>query len=202
MIRQVAGIVGDMRLFTIGFAVILAMTVSLSCGESDSASNDKPRDIPADAPSSDKPIADSGIKWRNWDDGMMEVVGTPKFAIVYFDTIDCAPCMWMEDSLWSNPEIIERIEKEFVPIKVQSHRDKQMTYQGREFTESELRKIFFLPGYPMTLFLSGAKNEFVGGQPSIIRPQRMQHLMTYITSGAYKAVEFDEYLRDMGLSVE
>lgn len=128
---------------------------------------------------------------------MRLVVGTSKFAIIYFDTSDCAPCIWMEDSLFSNPEVIEAVNRDFVPIKVQSARSDSLHYQGRTFTESHLRKIFKLPGYPMVLFLEGERNQIVGGQPSIIYPDRFLNYMRYHTSKAYRVVTFEEYLENL-----
>ena len=136
------------------------------------------------------------IHWFDYDEGMRKVVGTTKFAIIYFDTSDCIPCMWMQDSLFSNPEVIAAINKNFVPIKVQTARSDTLHYQGHAFTESHLRKIFALPGYPMVLFLEGERNQMVGGQPGIIRPERFLNYMRYHTSRAYKVVTFDDYLEN------
>ncbi len=139
------------------------------------------------------------IKWYDYDEGMRLVVGTSKFAIIYFDTSDCAPCMWMEDSLFSKPKVIEAVNRDFVPIKVQSARSDSLHYQGRTFTESHLRKIFKLPGYPMVLFLEGERNQIIGGQPSIIYPDRFLNYMRYHTSRAYRVVTFEEYLENLDL---
>jgi len=188
----------------LAITAITAFALLCSCGGSDdSASNEtKTSNHTANTPSTTQSSDSDGIQWRDWDEGMQEVVGTQKFAIVYFDTTDCAPCMWMEDSLWSDPGIIAAVKKDFVPIKVRTHRNKIISYQGQEFTESHLSKIFLLPGYPMTLFLSGEKNEFIGGQPSIIHPRRMHYLMEYTTSKAYEDFTFDEYLQDLGVSLD
>jgi thioredoxin-related protein len=138
-----------------------------------------------------------GIEWLDYDEGMRLVVGSSKFAVIYFDTSDCAPCLWMEDSLFSNPEVIAAIRRDFVPIKVRSARADTVHYQGRTFTESHLRKVFALPGYPMVLFLEGERNQITGGQPSIIRPERFLQYLRYHTSNAYKVVSFDEYLANL-----
>ena len=124
---------------------------------------------------------------------MRLLVGSAKFGIIYFDTTDCAPCQWMEDSLFSNPNIIEAIKKDFIAIKIQTARNDTVHYQGRAFTESYMRKLYLLPGYPMTMFLEGRRNQMIGGQAGRIQPEHMLQLMSYFTSNAYKAVDFDEY---------
>lgn len=137
------------------------------------------------------------IVWLDYDEGMRKVVGTTRFAIIYFDTADCAPCMWMEDSLFSNPEVIAAVNEDFVPIKVQTARSDTVHYQGYPFTESHLRKLFGLAGYPTVLFLEGERNQMVGGQAGIIRPERFLLYLRYHTSKAYGVVTFEEFLNDL-----
>jgi len=99
-----------------------------SCGGgSDSPETGNPNDTPGTSSqeASSQVTTDASsdrIKWYDYDEGMRLVVGTSKFAIIYFDTSDCAPCMWMEDSLFSNPEVVEAVNRDFVPIKVQAAR--------------------------------------------------------------------------------
>ena len=143
-------------------------------------------------------IPGQGIEWLDYDEGMRLVVGTSRFAVLYFDTSDCAPCMWMDDSLFSNPEVIAAIRKDFVPIRIQSARADTLHYQGMAFTGAQLRKIFMLPGYPMVLFVEGERNQIIGGQASIIRPRRFLDYMRYHTSRAYKTVTFEEFLDNPG----
>ena len=181
---------------------LFSLLLIWSCGGSDDPktgnAGDTPRTSSQEASSQGTTDASSErIKWYDYDEGMRLVVGTSKFAIIYFDTSDCAPCMWMEDSLFSNPEIIEAVKKDFVPIKVQTARSDSLHYQGQTFTESHLRKIFKLPGYPMVLFLEGERNQIVGGQPSIIYPDRFLDYMRYHTSKAYRVATFEEYLENL-----
>gem|GEM_PF-2744953 len=184
---------------------LFPLLLVLSCGGgSDSPetgnADDTPRTSSQEASSQvTTEVSSDKIKWYDYDEGMSLVVGTSKFAIIYFDTSDCAPCKWMEDSLFSNPEVIEAVNRDFVAIKVQSARSDSLHYQGRTFTESHLRKIFKLPGYPMVLFLEGEKNQIIGGQPSIIYPDRFLNYMRYHTSRAYRVVTFEEYLENLEL---
>lgn len=155
---------------------------------SSSASNHPPKLKIGDSQPSDQ------IRWYDYDEGIRKLTGTPKFGILYFDTADCAPCQWMQDSLFSNPDIIKAINKDFIAIKVQTARNDTLHYQGMAFTESYLRKIFALAGYPTTIFIEGSTNQMVGGMPSIIYPDRMLDMMGYMTSNAYKSMEFKEYV--------
>lgn len=137
------------------------------------------------------------IDWLDWDEGMFELIGTPKFAIVYFDTSDCPPCNWMVDSLFSNPEIIAAIKKDFIPIKVQTARSDTVTFQGRKFAESHLRKLYMLEGYPFVLFIEAQAQQPTFGRPGRIQPEDMLQYMRYHTSKAYRVSSYEDYLKAM-----
>ena len=124
---------------------------------------------------------------------MRELVGTARYGVLYFDTVDCAPCVWM-DSLFKIPEIVEAVNKDFIAIKIQTDRNDTIHFQGMPFTESHLRKVFFLAGYPTTLFIEGRRNKIIGGQPGRIPPRKFLDYLAYMTSKAYDVVTFEEYI--------
>jgi len=184
--------------------VILGLLLTLySCGESSDTAETSEQLSETIAGNSEnrapklkigEPEVSDDIKWYDYDEGIEKLTGTTKYGILYFDTTDCGPCQWMEDSLFGNPEIIRAVNKDFVAIKVQAGRNDTLHYQGQAFSESYLRKIFLLSGYPTTIFIEGATNQMVGGQASIMYPDRMLNMMGYMTSKAYKSMDFDEYV--------
>ncbi len=133
------------------------------------------------------------IHWYDYDEGMRKLVGSSKYGVLYFDTTDCRPCIWM-DSLFKIPQIAEAVNKDFIAIKVQTARNDTVHYQGMPFTESHLRKVFFLAGYPTTLFIEGRRNRIIGGQPGKIPPMKFLDYLSYMTSKAYDVVTFEEYI--------
>lgn len=183
--------------------ILLLMITLCSCGESADTTekSEQTSQTAAENPENRAPklkIGDSEtrdyIKWYDYDEGIEKLTGTTRYGILYFDTTDCGPCQWMQDSLFSNPEVIRAINKDFIAIKVQAGRNDTLHYQGRAFTEANLRKIFLLAGYPTTIFIEGMTNQMVGGQASIMYPDRMLAMMGYMTSKAYKSMQFDEYM--------
>jgi thioredoxin-related protein len=185
---------------------VLLSLLATSCG----GSNETNRTVSKTDPASEKPVpqmSTSGqtganpnrITWHDYDEGMRILVGSAKYGIIYFDTTDCGPCMWLEDSLYSDPRIIEAMNKDFIAIKVQSARADTVHYQGRAFTESYLRKLFYLAGYPTTFFVEGRRNKYIFAQPSIIYPDRMLDYMGYLTSKAYLSTDLEDYLENKGV---
>jgi len=173
--------------------LLLIMLFVSACGPGDTAT-EKQEISQAVRPAS-QPESTSGIQWLDWDEGIEKLVGTTRFGLVYFDTTDCPPCYWMEDSTWSDPEVIAAIEKDFIPIRIRTARNRILHYQGRELTESHFRKIMPVVGYPFTMFIEGATNNMVGGKPSIIPPKDMLDLLGFLSSGAFQTFEYDEYLK-------
>jgi hypothetical protein len=101
----------------------------------------------------------------------------------------------MEDSLFSNPEVIAAISRDFIPIKVQTARADTVHFQGREFSESFLRKLYMLEGYPFVLFIEAQQQQPTFGRPGRIQPADMLSYMHYHTSKAYKVSTYEDYFK-------
>lgn len=173
---------------TLSIVIFAILAISLlSCGGNSDQS---------DSSQTEQGLPDK-IEWLDWDDGMFQLIGTPKFAMVYFDTSDCPPCHWMEDSLFSNPEIIAAIKKDFIPIKVQTARSDTVHFQGQKFAESHLRKLYMLEGYPFVLFIEAQAQQPTFGRPGRIQPEDMLQYMRYHTSKAYRVSTYEDYIRAM-----
>jgi thioredoxin-related protein len=176
--------------------LILLLAITLSCGGSSEDSSESRMGSPRDE---DLPKASAvnrnHIVWHDYDEGMMELVGSTKFGILYFDTTDCEPCNWM-DSVFNVPEVAEEINKYFIPIRIQTARNDTVHYQGMPFTESHMRKLFMLAGYPTTIFIEGRRNMMISARAGRIPSDDLLQYFGYLTSLAYKVVEYDEYLEN------
>jgi thioredoxin-related protein len=180
--------------FIIPYILIASVLAVLSCGGETESSGEKSPGTVEDLTQQEQMSTDRArIEWYDYDEGMRELIGTARYGVLYFDTLDCAPCVWM-DSLFKIPEIVDAVNKDFIAIKIQTARNDTIHYQGMPFTESHLRKLFFLAGYPTTLFIEGRRNKIIGGQPGRIPPRKFLDYLAYMTSKAYDVVTFEEYI--------
>lgn len=96
------------------------------------------------------------VDWNSWNEGYQKGLKTDKAILVDVYTDWCGWCKKMDKTTYSNGEVINKIDKHFVPIKFNPEEDKTYTIDGREVNGPELLKIISNGkhnGYPSTYFL-------------------------------------------------
>lgn len=96
------------------------------------------------------------LHWMGWNEGYEEMMETGKIGLVDMYTDWCGWCKRMDVETYAKPEIIQKINENFVPIKFNP--EKNMTYYVDTFamTGPQL-KAWLLGrgggGYPTTVFM-------------------------------------------------
>jgi len=88
----------------------------------------------------------------NWFDGSLEdalALSGNKIIMIDFYTDWCAPCKLLDSDTFTNEEVIQYIDNNFIPIKINAESEYGMPL----FTK------FKGTGYPMIIFLDKGKNE-------------------------------------------
>ena len=81
----------------------------------------------------------------------------------------------------------------FYPVKIDIESQHKLTYNGREMTEQEFGRNMRVAGTP-TFFFIDHKGEVIGAQPGFIPKKVYIHLLSYIETGAYRKMEFSQYM--------
>lgn len=96
------------------------------------------------------------VQWMGWNEGYKEMMGTGKIGLIDMYTDWCGWCKRMDKDTYAKSDIIQRINKNFVPIKFNP--EQNMTYYVDTFamTGPQL-KAWLLGkgggGYPTTVFM-------------------------------------------------
>jgi uncharacterized protein YyaL (SSP411 family) len=109
--------------------------------------------------------APAELKWLSWNEGYELAKKKNKIMVVDVYTDWCGWCKVMDRETFANAEIIDAINKEFVPVKFNPELPgANYTYDGKKYTGEQLAAIISnnqLSGYPTTVFYFPKKNEFV-----------------------------------------
>lgn len=70
------------------------------------------------SPEAAVPADVSAIAWRGVEDGEEEARATGRLALYFFTADWCAPCHAMKRDVFSQPAVLDLIEKHYVPIEV------------------------------------------------------------------------------------
>jgi len=99
--------------------------------------------------------------WRTWDAGLAEArkTGHPVLVDVYTDW--CGWCKRMDRDVYSRPEMIDYLSRNWVVVRIDAEANTPAHYQGHETTEAQLAGQFGVNSYPTTVMLKPTGDHMV-----------------------------------------
>ena len=143
--------------------------------------------------------APSQIKWTTFDAGMENAKSTHKKILVDVFTDWCGWCKKMDSEVYADPKVKEYLAKNFVIVKMNAEGSGALHYKGQEYTPPQLAAAFGVTGYPATLFLK-EDSEPITLLPGYMEPSMFLHVLSFIAENEYEKKQFDDYLKEKGVS--
>ena len=102
----------------------------------------------------------------------------------------------MDEKTFSVPEVKKYLFENFVPIRVNTELNDQVTFQGKTFSLRQLSSIFGVKGLPSLAFLT-SEQEMVTLIPGYIKKDKFMKILEYINKECYKKqIPFEDFLQD------
>ncbi|HOD67313.1 MAG TPA: thioredoxin fold domain-containing protein [candidate division Zixibacteria bacterium] len=134
---------------------------------------------------SGKTAAPAEIQWVAYDVGLQRAAAEKKHVLVDFTAKWCGFCKKMDRETFAKPEVVEMINANFIPVKVDGDSQKELNVNGYKITEANLaKKEFGVRGYPTFWFLKsdGSKlGQITGYRP----PDVMMEALSYVKDEQY-----------------
>lgn len=104
------------------------------------------------------------IQWRSYAEGEMLRREEGKAALIYFFAVWCTYCTQMEKETFSDPAVVDLVNRYFVPVKVDVDVERSLAAQ------------FGVRGLPATVFMMEADRR-IGPVPGFIPAARFVSLL-------------------------
>jgi len=127
-------------------------------------------------------FAESSVEWKTYDKGMEQAKIKKKQVFINFFAVWCGYCKKMDSTTFSNRQVTNYLQDNFIPIKVNT--DKEPT----------LSQIFGVRGLPFFWFLT-AKGERIAGLPGYIPPEMFLKYLEYISTKSYEKIKFNDFVK-------
>jgi len=124
--------------------------------------------------------ASNQINWSTYAEAESNNAGDRKY-FIYFYTDQCPACVMLKKNTFSNRAVIEYINTNYTPIKVNAGKD------------SKLAARFQIRGVPDLRFLS-PKGEGISRWLGYIESKRLLTLLKYIESDSYEEMSYKEFV--------
>jgi thioredoxin-related protein len=159
------------------------------------APSDK-KTAPADASKKSDNTKETAINWLPFDQALAKAKAENKNLFVDLTASWCGWCKKMEKETFSQPEVIEMVNKNFIPARVWGDSDNKLDIQGYKISERDLAtSAFQVTGYPTFYFLcpdGKGYSRIIGYRPkdallTELAQAQTQHCDSGSTPGAQKA---------------
>jgi thioredoxin-related protein len=114
-------------------------------------------------------FASEKIDWHTYETGMARSRFEKKKVFLFFRADWCQFCGEMERKTFKDPVVIASLNRDFIPIWVDSDREKAVT------------SLFRVNGLPDSWFLA-ENGEVIGHRPGFIPADQMMKILTVITT--------------------
>ena len=122
-----------------------------------------------------------GIQWLSYAEGRQRGEAEKKKLFLFFDSERCRYCLQMERETFSNSAVIAFINRNFVPIRINSDKEQKtaLKYQVR--------------GLPNIWFISETGDR-IANRPGYIAADEMLDILRYIGSDSHLSMSFKSFL--------
>ena len=124
--------------------------------------------------------AGNQIQWRSYEDGKSLAQAESKKIFVNFRADWCNYCRTMEKETFTDTDIIDFLNSNFISIKVDVDRQKSV---ARKYNIQPL---------PDTWFLTEA-GEVIGNRPGYLTPKDLLPLLRYIHTESYQKMNYQQF---------
>lgn len=120
------------------------------------------------------------IKWHSFDSAQQQENAEKRKFMVFFHADWCAYCHKLEKNAFSNQEIADYINTNFVPVKVDTMK------------ESQTAARFGVRGLPDIRFLT-PEGEGIAKIPGYVENKQLLTLLKFISTDSYKTMSIKEF---------
>lgn len=156
-----------------------------------------------DKPMATEKVAVNAVQWMTWDEAMKAMEKQPKKVFIDMYTDWCGWCKRMDQTTFSDPKVIEVMNKNFYNVKFDAEGKENVTYDGHtfKFIASGNRGVHELAyalldgrlGYPSYVYLN-EKRERITISPGYKPVDPFLKELSFITGEHYKTTSFQEYM--------
>ena len=114
--------------------------------------------------------ASDKIDWHTYESGMARSRFEKRKVFLYFHADWCGYCVEMDRKTFKDPAVIAALNRNFIPIRVDSDREKAAA------------SLFRVKGLPDSWFIS-ENGEIIGHRPGFIPPDQMVKILSVVTTG-------------------
>jgi thioredoxin-related protein len=138
-------------------------------------------------------VTSDAIVWHDFERGLEEARNTNKKVLLDVYTDWCSWCKKMDADVYASASIVRILEAHFIAIKLNAESSRELTYDGRRYSQAAFARALGVSGYPTTVFLD-SQSKPITIVPGYVEPSRFGQILRYIGQDAFLTLSFEEFL--------
>jgi len=127
-----------------------------------------------------------GIEWLTYEEGLKAAEESGKHIVIDFSTAWCGFCKKMDRETFTNSKVIDLINNDFIPVRIDGDSKRQINLEGFITTERNLtKKEYRVTGFPTFWFLE-SDGQKIGAQPGYQPPAQFLGLLNFVKDRKYE----------------
>lgn len=137
------------------------------------------------------------LTWYSFSDGLKIAKAEKKKVLIDVYTDWCEWCKKMDEEVYTNSNVKKYLASKFILVKLNAESETKHTFQGQEYSETELAYIFGVEGFPTTIFIREDMQP-ITAVPGYFPADTFMKILTFIGDDYYTRMSFEDYLEKTG----
>ncbi len=149
-----------------------------------------------------KSPAPEGIKWMTWQEVQEAEKTEPRKIFVDVYTEWCGWCKKMDQTTFTNPEIIRYMNNNFYAVKFDAETEEVIHFNGKDYkyvpsgnrgyNELAAEILNGRMSYPTSVYIDEDLNVLFP-VPGYLEPKVLEEILNFVGGNNYKSMKFDEF---------
>jgi len=125
--------------------------------------------------------ADTGIQWRDYEEGMAIGERDGKKIFLHFYADWCTVCERLRNTTFKDPAVVAYLNEHFVPIYVNSDENRKVAQR------------YLVRALPTTWFLTDT-GQNISNLPGFVEATTLLNILKYVNSDSYRTMSFKAFM--------
>ena len=136
------------------------------------------------------------IEWYKYDKGLAKAKAENKHIFLFFRSKWCKWCNLMEKKTFTDQEIVNRLNKSFIPIKIDlDSKNKDMDLNGKKISDNNVAEMYNIFSFPYLIFLEPDQSN-IGVLPGYVEAKDLVLILEYVGDNFHKDKAFEQFLKE------
>ena len=126
---------------------------------------------------------DVKIKWYKYNEGIKLAKQQDKKVFIDFYADWCTFCKKMEKDTFTNADIANYLNQNFIPVKVFTEKDTKLSYK------------YGITGLPSFIFLD-ENTKRITKLPGFVSAKNLMPILEFIKTDSYKSISFEKFMEN------